>query len=296
MTQRHSHLDTFAMALMVGLCALWGLNQVAAKVANAGISPVLQAGLRSAGAAPLLWAWSRWQGIPLLNRDGSLWAGLAAGSMFSAEFALIFWGLEYTPASRAVVFLYTAPFVVAAGMHLLVPSERLNRWQGLGLVLAFAGVVAAFGENLSLPTGRQMLGDAMLLGAAVLWGATTLWVRVSRLSRLSANKTLFYQLAVSAIALPLASLALGEKGFTEPTPLVWASLGLQIIGVAFASYLTWFWLITRYPATRLSAFSFLTPLFGMGFGALLLGERITPLLAAAMALVGMGIWLVNRRG
>ena len=220
--QRHAHLDAFAMVLMVGLCALWGLNQVAAKVANTGISPVLQAGLRSVGAAPLLWAWSRWQRIPLFNRDGSLWAGLAAGSMFSAEFALIFWGLEYTPASRAVVFLYTAPFVVAAGMHLLVPSERLNRWQGLGLVLAFAGVVAAFGENLSLPTGRQMLGDAMLLGAAVLWGATTLWVRVSRLSRLSANKTLFYQLAVSAIALPLASLALGERGFATPSPLVWA--------------------------------------------------------------------------
>ena len=216
--------------------------------------------------------------------------------MFSAEFALIFWGLNYTPASRAVVFLYTAPFVVALGMHLLVPSERLNRWQIGGLVCAFAGVVAAFGESLSLPTGTQMLGDAMLLGAAVLWGATTLWVRVSRLSRLSANKTLFYQLAVSPIALPLASLALGERGFTDPSPLVWASLGLQIIGVAFASYLAWFWLITRYPATKLSAFSFLTPLFGMGFGALLLGERITPLLAAAMALVGLGIWLVNRRG
>ena len=296
MTQRHSHLDAFAMAVMVGLCALWGLNQVAAKVANSGISPVLQAGLRSAGAAPLLWVWSRWRGIPLFNRDGTLWAGLAAGAMFAGEFALIFWGLDYTPASRAVVFLYTAPFVVAAGMHLLVPSERLNRWQILGLVLAFAGVVAAFGESLSLPSGHQMLGDAMLLGAAVLWGATTLWVRVSRLSRCSANKTLFYQLAVSAIALPLASLALGERGFTEPTPLVWASLIWQIAGVAFASYLAWFWLITRYPATRLSAFSFLTPLFGMAFGALLLGERITPLLAAAMMLVGAGIWLVNRRG
>lgn len=295
MTQRHLHLDAVAMTLMVGLCAVWGLNQVAAKVANAGISPVLQAGLRSAGAVPLLWLWSARRGIPLFERDGSLWPGLAAGAMFAGEFALIFWGLDYTPASRAVVFLYTAPFVVALGMHVLVPAERLNRWQAVGLVAAFAGILAAFGETLALPTGQQWLGDAVLLFSAVIWGATTLLVRNSRLARVSANKTLFYQLAVSAVALPLASLALGEKGFTDPTPLAWASLAWQIAGVAFASYLAWFWLITRYPATKLSAFSFLTPLFGMGFGTLLLDETITPTLGLAMVLVAAGIWLVNRK-
>jgi drug/metabolite transporter (DMT)-like permease len=295
MTDRRAHLDALAMSLMVGLCILWGLNQVAAKLANAGISPVMQAGLRSAGAAPLLWAWSAWRGIPLFGRDGTLIPGLAAGLLFAGEFALIFWGLEYTTASRGVVFLYTAPFVVALGMHVLVPAERLNRWQTIGLVLAFLGVVAAFAETLVLPSGRQWLGDAMLLVSAVMWGATTVLVRCSRLAKASAEKTLFYQLALSAMLLPFASLALGEKGFTDPTPLVWALLAWQAVGVAFASYLAWFWLITRYPATRLSAFSFLTPLFGMLFGAWLLDERITPMLGLAMVLVAVGIWLVNRK-
>ncbi|OAN50376.1 multidrug DMT transporter permease [Paramagnetospirillum marisnigri] len=283
------------MGLMVFLCAVWGLNQVAAKLANAGISPVLQAGLRSAGAVPLLWAWSAWRGVALFNRDGSLGAGLLAGLMFAGEFALIFWGLDYTAASRAVVFLYTAPFVVAAGMHVLVPAERLNRVQTLGLGCAFLGIIAAFGETLALPSGTQWIGDAMLLASAVLWGATTLVVRNSALGRLSAEKTLFYQLAVSAVALPLASLALGEAGLRQPTPLVWGLLAFQVAGVAFASYLAWFWLITRYPATRLSAFSFLTPLFGMGFGAVLLGEPLTWPLMLGMGLVGSGIWLVNRK-
>ncbi|WP_245651163.1 DMT family transporter [Paramagnetospirillum marisnigri] len=295
MTGRHSHLDALAMGLMVFLCAVWGLNQVAAKLANAGISPVLQAGLRSAGAVPLLWAWSAWRGVALFNRDGSLGAGLLAGLMFAGEFALIFWGLDYTAASRAVVFLYTAPFVVAAGMHVLVPAERLNRVQTLGLGCAFLGIIAAFGETLALPSGTQWIGDAMLLASAVLWGATTLVVRNSALGRLSAEKTLFYQLAVSAVALPLASLALGEAGLRQPTPLVWGLLAFQVAGVAFASYLAWFWLITRYPATRLSAFSFLTPLFGMGFGAVLLGEPLTWPLMLGMGLVGSGIWLVNRK-
>jgi drug/metabolite transporter (DMT)-like permease len=294
--QRHTHLDALAMTLMVGLCALWGLNQVAAKVANAGISPVLQAGLRSGGSVLLLLVWCRFRGVRLFDADGSLAAGLAAGAMFSAEFALIYWGLEFTPASRAVVFLYTAPFVVALGLHWLVPAERLTRVQSLGLIAAFGGILLAFGDNLSLPDQRQVIGDAMLLAAAVMWGGTTVLVRTSRLSSISPNKTLFYQLGVSALILPPASAMLGEKGIIgEPSALVWASLAGQIVIVAFASYLTWFWLISRYPATRLSAFSFLTPLFGMGFGAVLLGERITWTLSGAMALVAAGIWLVNRK-
>lgn len=284
------------MTLMIGLCALWGLNQVAAKVANAGISPVLQAGLRSAGSVMLLMGWSRWRGIRLFEADGSVKAGLGAGAMFAGEFALIYWGLEFTPASRAVVFLYTAPFVVALGLHWLVPAERLTRMQGLGLISAFAGILLAFGDNLSLPDHRQVIGDCMLLVAAVMWGGTTVLVRTSRLSSIAPAKTLFYQLGVSAITLPVASALLGERGIIgEPSALVWISLAGQIVVVAFASYLTWFWLISRYPATRLSAFSFLTPLFGMVFGAWLLGERISWGLGGAMALVAAGIWLVNRK-
>jgi drug/metabolite transporter (DMT)-like permease len=295
MMQRRQHLDALAIGLMLLFCVVWGLNQVAVKVAVSGISPLLQAGLRSAGGALLLWGWSAARGVRLFGRDGSLWAGLAAGLLFSGEFAFIYGGLVFTTASRAVVFLYTAPFVVAVGVHWLVPSERLGRGQVAGLLCAFAGILAAFAEGLAVPTGRQVLGDAMLLAGALLWGATTVMVRASRLGRLSANKTLFYQLAVSALVLPLASAALGEPGFTAPSALALASLAWQMAVVAFASYLGWFWLITRYPAAKLSAFSFLTPLFGMLFGALLLDERITPLLVVAMGLVAVGIWLVNRK-
>src|SRR5688572_31818278 len=109
MIPRRTHIDATAAALMLTLCATWGLNQVAAKVVNAGISPILQAGLRSAGAALLLWAWSSYRGVPLFNRDGSLAAGIVVGLLFGAEFAVMFWGLEYTTANRGVILLYTAP-------------------------------------------------------------------------------------------------------------------------------------------------------------------------------------------
>jgi drug/metabolite transporter (DMT)-like permease len=293
-TGRRRDIDLLAAGLMLLFCAVWGMNQVAAKVANEGISPILQAGLRSAGAGMLLWLWSAARGIRLFERDGSLVAGLAAGLLFATEFAVIFVGLNHTTASRAVVFLYCAPFVVAIGTHWLVPSERLGRRQVAGLVLAFAGIVLAFSDGFFASAGGTLLGDAMLLLGGIIWGATTVTVRVW-LAGISANKILFYQLAVSAALLPPLAFALGEPGFTRPTWLTWASLGWQIAVVAFATYLGWFWLITRYPAAKLAAFSFLAPLFGLMFGAVLLGEHVTPLLIVAMALVAFGIWLVSRK-
>ena len=294
MNQRRHEIDALAAGLMVLFCAIWGLNQVATKVTNAGISPIFQAGLRSVGACVLLYVWSRWRGIRLFERDGSLWPGIAAGLLFALEFAILFPGLNHTTASRAVVFLYCAPFAVAIGTHWLIPSERLGLRQIAGMIMAFGGIVVAFGDGFAGASGGTLLGDAMVLAAGLIWGATTVTIRVW-LPATSANKVLFYQLAVSAIMLLALSPVVGEPGFTHPTLLTWGALAWQVVIVAFATYLGWFWLITRYPAAKLSAFSFLTPLFGMVFGAVLLGEHITPLLVVAMALVAFGIWLVSRR-
>ncbi len=294
MRPAETRLDVTAVTFMLVLCSLWGLNQVAIKIANAGISPVLQAGLRSAGAGLLVWAWSTFRGVPLFDRDGPHGLGLIIGLLFAAEFMFIYWGLVFTTASRAVILLYTAPFVVAVGAHLFVPGEKLRTAQVVGLACAFAGVVLVFGDSLRLPTQRELIGDAMILLGAMLWGATTVVIKATRLVTIHPNKTLFYQLFASALLLPLVSSLFGESGITTPTALVLGSLAFQIVIVAFASYLAWFWLMTRYPASRLSSFSFFTPLFGVLAGGIILNERISPLLLAALALVALGIYLVNR--
>jgi drug/metabolite transporter (DMT)-like permease len=290
-----NHLDGTAMAVLTVLCLCWGLQQVAIKIAIPGVSPALQAGIRSAGSLLLLWAWSAWNGVRLYGRDGSFWPGLAAGLLFALEFLLIFSGMTFTTASRGVIFLYTSPFIVALGAHLFVPNERMRMIQAAGLLCAFAGVAVAFADGLRLPTSRELIGDAMILLAAVAWGATTVLIKASKLSSISPNKVLFYQLGVSAVALPVISVAMGESGVTALTGPVLASLAYQIGIVAFASYLTWFWLIAHYPAGKLAAFSFLTPLFGLLAGGLLLGERISAAMVDAMLLVCFGIYLVNRR-
>ena len=215
--------------------------------------------------------------------------------LFAVEFALIYAGLAHTTAARMVVFLYLAPCLTALGLSWFVPGERLAPAQWAGVALAFAGIAVAFGDGFAAPGRATLRGDAMGVLAAVGWAATTVLIRATPLAAVSATRTLFYQLAVSAALLPLFSLAAGEGGVAAWTPLAVASLVYQSAIVAFASYLTWFWLLTKYLAGRLAVFSFLTPLFGVAFGHAVLGDPLSPAFIAAAALVGAGIALVNLR-
>ncbi|HRC38029.1 MAG: DMT family transporter [Rubrivivax sp.] len=294
--ERKDHVDGLAVALLLGCCAIWGLGQVAAKVTLSEIPPLMQAAARSLGAALLLVLWSRSRGLALFRADGTGRAGLLAGSLFALEFACIFVGLQYTSASRMSVFIYFAPFVVALGMPLIARSERLNRIQAAGLLLAFGGVVWAYFEGFVSPSAgpQQWLGDALGLAGALLWGLTTLTLRGTRLGSALPEKALLYQLAVSAAALGLASLVAGEPWPAQLTGASLWPLAFQTVVITFASYLVWFWLVRHYPATRISAFTLLTPVFGLLAGVGLLGEPLTLRLGVALVAVCAGIWLVNR--
>lgn len=298
MTSRKDHIDGRALALLLLCCAIWGLGQVATKVTLAEIPPLLQASVRSFGAAALLALWSHWRGLPLWTRDGTGPGGLLAGLLFAAEFACIFIGLQYTAASRMIVFIYLAPFVVALGMPLIAPAERLDRWQLAGLVGAFGGVVWAFLGGFTAPAAGplQWVGDALGIAAAVFWGLTTLTLRRTRLAVASPEKALLYQLLVSGLALGAAAFAAGEPWPARLTGASMWPLAFQTVVVTFASYLVWFWLIRHYPATRVSAFTLLTPIFGLLAGVLLLGEPVTSRILVALAAVSFGIALVNRVG
>jgi len=293
---RKTSLDAIALVTLVSCCAIWGLSQVAAKVSLAEVPPLLQSGVRSVGAALLLLAWARWRGLVIFTRDGTAGPGLVAGVLFAIEFACLFVGLQYTSASRMAVFLYLAPFVVALGMPLISRQERLAPAQWVGLVVAFGGVVWAFAEGFAAPSAgpKQWIGDALGMVAAVLWGATTLVLRATKLASALPEKTLLYQLVVSGVALTAASVAAGEVMPTTLSPTVaWAML-FQIAVVTFASYLAWFWLVRHYVATKVAAFTLLTPVFGLLAGVGLLGEPLTLRLVVALLAVCAGIWLVNR--
>jgi drug/metabolite transporter (DMT)-like permease len=296
MIERKHHLDALAISLLVACCLFWGFQQILIKTTVVEVPPLWQAALRFVGATVLLWLWCAVRGVKLFERDGTLRAGLLAGMLFAGEFACIYLGLRDTTASRLTVFLYTSPFVVALLLPRFVASERLRPVQWLGLAIAFGAVAVAFSEGFAgTTTARQLRGDALALAAGTLWGLTTLVIRASAMATAPAEKTLFYQVAVTAIVAPLLSLALGETWSLQYSAYAWGSLALQTAVGAFASYLTWMWLLRHYPATQMSSFTFLAPVFALVFGVVLLHEPLTLQLMLALCGVAAGIVLVNRR-
>jgi drug/metabolite transporter (DMT)-like permease len=287
-------LDPLGAAIVVGLCLAWGFNQVSVKLALVDYPPFIQGGIRSLLAALCVAGWCWLRGIPMFARDGSLKGGLLAGFLFGVEFILIFQGLLYTTATRATLFLYLAPFFVVLGARIFLPADRFRPQQWLGLALSFAGMIVAFGAPTPAVDPRQLIGDIMMVGAAALWAATTLTIKASGLNNAPAEKVMLYQLVVSAPMLAIAALAMGERMTAMPSALATGALAYQIFFVVSITYVVWFALIAKYSATRLSAFTFLSPLFGVAAGHFTLGDPLTPAFLLAVALVAAGLVLVNR--
>lgn len=297
-------LDGQAIGLMVLLCLVWGLQQVALKATASAIAPIFQIGLRSGVAAVLVALVMAARGERMRVADGTWRAGLLVGSLFGVEFLLVGEGLRHTSASHMVVFLYTAPIFAALGLHWRLPAERLGAVQWFGIALAFSGLALAFfGRSTAVAAGAPgnvLWGDFLGLLAGAAWGATTVAIRCSKLATAPATQTLLYQLLSAFVLLTGAAFVTGQAQF-NPTPTVWASLLFHSVVVSFASFLLWFWLLRKYLASRLGVFSFMTPLFGILLGAWLLHEPIesrflvgaVPVLLGIVLVSGGGQWMVR---
>jgi drug/metabolite transporter (DMT)-like permease len=294
-THASPDLDAKATLILTGCCCIWGIGMVMVKLANAGISPVLNSGLRSVVAAVLLFALATVRGTSVTQRDGTLRDGLLTGLVFALEFLFLYIGLSMTTVSRGIIFLHCAPFVAAYGEHLFVPGHRLTGARVLGLLAAFAGLVVAMGDGLWTGVSQTiLLGDLFCLLGGVFWGLTTVIIRAGTLRAAPAEKTLLYQLVVSAVVLLAWSFVSGEAKIGDLTASVLGAFAYTVVLTVVIGYQTWFWLMRSYSAASLHAFTFLTPIFGVIAGHLVLGEPLTLGTIAGLALVASGIYLVNR--
>jgi len=285
-------LDFAAIATMVALTFAWALNGVAAKIALVGFNPIVLSVTRSLLGAAAVYLWCRWRGIPVFSRDGTLAGGVMVGALFGIEFALIFLALDYTSVSRLTLTMNTMPFWMLLGAHILL-GERMSLVKFGGLVLAFLGVALVFADKLSLPGPQALIGDAMGLAAGIFWASTLLVIRRSKLAAAKPEKVLLYQLVVgSIVALPL--LGLGGPGIRSVSTVAVAALLFQALVIVAFTYVVWFGMVRTYPAASLSSFTFLTPVFGVLCGGILLGEPLSPILFAALGLIVVGLVLVNR--
>ena len=282
--------------LILGLlCLLWGADAVSIKFSIQGVPPLMAAALRSLVAGVLVWSYARMKGRGVGFPPGQTHHALVIGLLFGLEFLLLYWGLAFTPVSRSLVFISTCPFWVALGAHFLLKGDRLTPTKIFGLVLAFGGVASVFQARSPELPPSYWLGDLMELSAAIFWAAITLYVkRIAENVSLNHYQTLFAQLIYSFPVLALGSVVFEMPPELDLTPLVLGSLFYQSVVVAFASFLVWFWLIHRHTVSRLAAFTFLTPLFGVILGGLILNEPLTFLVWIGLACVVGGLYAVNR--
>lgn len=278
---------------MLMLCVSWGFNQIAVKLVLPDVPPMLQALSRSTGALPVLLLIGWFRGVRFFERDGTLRAGLVNGTIFGVEFVLIYQGLLYTSASRAVVFLYIAPFFVALGSYIFL-GERLRPAQWAGLGLSFAGVALAIGVPQANVDSKVLLGDLLIVAGGALWAVTTLIVKTTPLIRAPAEKGMGYQVAVSIPIFVAAAWFSGERITHMPSALSLTLLAYQAFWVVGLTFTLWFALVKTYSASKLSAFTFITPLFGVVASYLILNDTLTLAFGAAALLVIAGLYLVNR--
>lgn len=290
--QRKDRVDLAGAAMLIGFSMLLGFNQVAIKVANGGFQPVFAAGLRSLGAILCLLIYMRLRRIPLDFSRGTIGAGLLIGSFFAVEFVLLFLALDLTTVVRTSILFYAMPVWLAIAAHFLLPGERMHRIKALGLLLAFAGVALALSVRNS---GEQfsLAGDVMAVGASLCWAGIVLCARATAVARLRPEMQLMWQVLVSAPILLGVSVFLGPL-IRDLAPIHWYSLAFQTVIVVSAGFILWFWLLGIYPASSVASFSFLTPIFGVGLGWLLLNEAVGPRIFGSAALVAVGILLINR--
>jgi len=289
---RRDTVDATAAGLMVLLTFSWGLNYVAAKISYAGFDPVFLSVIRSVIGGFFVWLWCRWRGIRLFSRDGTLGAGIAVGILFGLEFLCLYVGLEHTTVARNTLLVNAMPFWMLIGAHFLL-GEAISSRKFLGLVLAFGGLVLVFSDGLGVARKGMLAGDLLSLAAGILWASTNIVIKRSRLTEVAAEKLLLYQLAGSAVvgllAMPFVGPPVRELAVAPTLALLF-----QAVYVVAFTYVLWFWMLGRYPASGLSSFAFLTPVFGVLCGGLLLGEPVSPAAYAALVLIVAGLIIVNR--
>lgn len=290
--ERKTQMDMIGAVALIAIALNFGLNQVVVKVSTGGFQPVFMAALRSAGAAVVLLIWMRARGVSVRLPRASIVGGVIAGVLFAIEFQFLFIALDMTTVSRASIIFYSMPVWLAVAVHILLPSERLSGIRLVGLGLAMGGVALALVDRES---GQASLaGDVLALLAAFCWAGIALCVRITPLSEVPAEQQLLWQLLISAPVLLMMAFFFGEL-VRDLTVLHVAGLIYQILAIATFGFLAWFWMMKIYPAASVASFSFLSPVFSVLLGWVLLGEEIGMTIWLALAMVAAGLLLINRR-
>lgn len=285
-----SRLDARAIALAVSIMAILGGTYTMVKVGLRDLPVIGSLLLRMLVAAAALGAYARWARVTLLYRGRAAWF-IAAGTLaFIAMQLLLYAGLTVTPAGRAAILYNFQPFLTLLVLPYVLPAERLTVRRVLGTGVAFTGVVFVLAERGT--SGGSLLGDSLVLLAAATW---TLVIILSKTTpdEVNAVSLIFWNVAGATPVLALLTVIAEPSVTWRMSASAVASilyLGVLAAGVGFVGFV---WLTRSYAATRVNAFVFLSPVFGVLIAWAALGESVTALQGAGALGVASGIWIVN---
>jgi drug/metabolite transporter (DMT)-like permease len=278
--------------VLIGLVtSLWGLSFPTMKIGLEAMQPFTFLLFRSLVSSITIFAL-------ILIRQGALrppkgrpefwWNAILHNMMF----ILLYYGAAITTSGRTSVFLYTQPLFYAALAVWLIPSERLGVRSLLGFIAAFIGIIFMFGEKFDAGEAHAFLGDGLVILAALIWGIQSLYLR-QNLKGIDPFRIAAWTQMVSIPFFLFVALLMGSEFPDLTNPAVILSVGYNgFVGTGLVMVL-WVRLLAGYPPTRVSAFMFLTPVFGVFTSSMILSESLTRFMLAGAALVAAGIYLVN---
>ena len=279
------------IALSLFLAFLWGGNSLSIKVGLDDLPPMTLAFVRFVIGLIIVGIWALFRRVPLGLKRGDLSRLLLLTAIFILQIITLNIGTDNTTASRSTIFINTYPFFTAIFAHLWIPGERLSVTKTLGVIVAFSGVFVTVAQDLG--NGQASLfGDILVLVSGAFLG---LRVVVTKLLIQSIHP---YRLLVWYLALSLPVYAILSAIFELPntfdlTPNGILALLYQGVVIAGFCFLAWTAVLERYSASKLVVLFFATPLSGVLFSHLLLGDDLTVYLLGGSLLVAGGIYLVN---
>ena len=293
--QKKAKIDAFGAIALISFSLLLGINHVVIKIVNVGLNPIFFAGIRSFIAFIFIIIWMRLVNKPIVFKRENIKISFIAGVIFALEFLFLFLALDFTTVSRNSIIYYSMPLWLTILLFFTKNNEKISLLKLVGLILAFIGVVISitnFKIDLIL-NSQNLIGDILAFLAALFWAILIIIAKNSSFSKVSPEMQLLWMVMVSGPILTIFSLFIEDPIRNFQLIHIWGILFQSIIVVA-GGFLFWLWLLSKYPASGVASFSFLTPIFTIFFGWLILSEVLTIDFLIAAFLVISGLILINR--
>ena len=293
--EKKNKIDTFGAVALISFSLLLGINHVVIKIVNVGLNPIFFAGIRSFIAFLFIIIWMKFTRKPIVfNKKNSIIC-LIAGLVFALEFLFLFLALDFTSVSRNSIIYYSMPLWLTILLFFTKNKEKLSFIKLLGLILAFSGVVISVSKNDSglIINSSSLFGDFLAFLAALFWALLIIIAKNSNFNKEMPEMQLLWMVMVSGPILICFSFFIEDPIRDFQIIHIWGLLFQSIVVVA-GGFLFWLWLLSKYPASGVASFSFLTPIFTIFFGWLILSEVMTPDFIFAAFLVITGLILINK--